>query len=397
MKSKRQELTSSLKATRGYDFGKWVGRKGEEKKHYTMPTSNATDTIMKALSAGADMGKLPERISKSSHQGKLSINVNGSGDKMKAQLVYASGGTETTIEFSDLMRTVGSSKSASNKGVKKIFLFAQIKINEQAFDMKSGSLYRTEVSFPLEELVENGMYSSSRAARRGFEKAMDVLKSISIKIRSKGEDINKEDIGVLNLYDGYAIKDGQCYIFLNGRVNWLPLLQYYSVLPGYSFKLSNKAFDLQSGITYLARQNAKQIRENGYFTIKMRNIQQRLDLPDENSTDKVGRDIIDKIEDAVKEINESAINYATETGADSFRIEIVTDQQKGIKSFLDNGYLKVYVNEDISNKFIEIEQKQKKIIEKKAERKQKIIDDAKTAAMQKKLEEESSLQDAEGL
>ena len=72
-----------------------------------------------------------------------------------------------------------------------------------------------------------------------------------------------------------------CYIQLETDFNREFLIQYFTFLSSYYFKLSNRASDLLYYIFYLARQNTKEIEERGYFTIGFRAIQHRLQLPSE--------------------------------------------------------------------------------------------------------------------
>jgi len=307
-----------------------------QERFYNMPTSGSSDLVMKALGAGSSIAALPDAQKKVSHSQSITVRESGK----KRQIVAKGNNTETIIEIGDIEKLIGS-----NKAAKKMFAFALIKMNEQAFDYKSGSLYHDEIGFSLQELVDMGYYSSTRAARRGFLQAMDTLTSLKLKaVVKRGKKsyttapTDADGEGILVMFTGAAVANNYCRVMLNYKVNWQPLFQYFTILPKFAFMLGNRPFDLLYTIFYLARQNSKQIKDKGYFTIGFRTIQQRLDLPNETDTKEPTKHIRQPIEDAIAAIEEQ---LAAAGQAQELIIEPVFDVRGNIREYLDNGYLKI--------------------------------------------------------
>lgn len=358
-------------------------RLSRQERFYNMPTSGSSDLVMKALGAGSNIAALPEANKRVSHNQEIIIRKSGK----KRQIVAKGQNTETIIEIGNIEKLMGS-----NKAAKKMFAFALIKMNEQAFDYKSGSLYRDKIGFSLQELVDIGYYSSTRAARRGFLTAMNTLTSLKLKaIVRKGKKsfatapakTPVDGEGILVMFTGAVVANNYCSVMLNYKVNWQPLFQYFTVLPKFAFMLGNKSFDMLYTIFYLARQNSKQIKENGYFTISFKSLQQRLELPDECKTLNPSRDIRQPIEDAVKDIEKQLKGQGAAT---ELTVTPVYDDRANIREYLDKGYLKIALKGSFAEPFIENSTKQTRAIEKHQKRQEEIVNKAVALKMSQQLE-----------
>ena len=139
----------------------------------------------------------------------------------KAQLLLRNQKGIVNIELADIEKI--EKVTGSNKAAKKLFVLSLIKANEQA--IHNGQLTKNYISFPLQELVDIGFYSSPQSARKGFRAGFDALKSVEIggKVQK-----NKKQKGVRVLFTGYDIDKGQCYVFFNPYINWSFLIQYYN-------------------------------------------------------------------------------------------------------------------------------------------------------------------------
>lgn len=351
-------------------------------RFYNLPTSSSSDWLLKALGAGSRLAALPDAQKRVSHSQSITIRASGN----KRQIIAKGNNTETIIEIGDMEKLIGS-----NKAAKKMFAFALIKMNEQAFDHKSGSLYHDEIGFSLQELVDIGYYSSIRAARRGFSTAMDTLTDLKLKAvvkigKKKATTTAPEDAdgaGILVMFTGATVENNFCKILLNYRVNWRPLFQYFTILPKFAFQLGNRSFDLLYTIFYLARQNSKQIKDKTYFDIGFRTIQQRLELPNEADTKEPTKHIRQPIEDAVAAIEDALAAAGT---AQDFTITPVFDVRGNIKEYLDNGYLRIALKGLYAEPFIEGSTRQQKTIERYQKRQEAIIDKAIAAKIAKKAE-----------
>lgn len=352
-----------------------------QERFYNMPTSSGSDLIMKTLGAGSNIAALPDSTKRVSNSQIITVRESGK----KRQIVSKGNNTETIIEIGDIEKLIGS-----NKAAKKMFAFALIKMNEQAFDYKSGSLYHDEIGFSLQELVDIGYYSSIRAARRGFLTAMDTLTDLKLKaVVKRGKKVtttapeDADGAGILVMFTGATVENNFCKVLLNYKVNWAPLFQYFTVLPKFAFQLGNKPFDLLYTIFYLARQNNKQIKDKGYFDIGFRTIQQRLELPNEADTKEPTKHIRQPIEDAVAAIEEQLAAAGT---AQELTITPVFDVRGNIREYLDNGYLRISLKGMYAEPFIEGSTKQQKAIEKCQKRQEAIVDKAIAAKIAKKAE-----------
>ena len=347
------------------------------KSFYSVPTSPATEGVLKVLGSGKNnLEQMPKMAKQVSHSKQIKVLQNG-----KKRLVTVKSNTSTvTLELADIEKLTGSNKTA-----KKLFIFNLIKMNEQAYS--GGTLRRNYMQFPLQELIGIGFYSTLRSARQGFNNGMDLLTSLKLKgSMKKGK---KELATALEvLFTGANIKNGVCTVFINERVNWAFIAAFYTILPHYSFKLSNKAFDLILYVFYLARQNLKQIEEKGCFNISLRAIQNQLQLPNEIGCLNPTRDIKKPVEDAIAEI----LKYGNST---EFSIQPVVDNNAPIAAYLDSGYIKITLKGNYANDFIALYKDRAKQIETAQKRKDTILEKAITINTAKKLEsEEASKKDA---
>ena len=161
------------------------------------------------------------------------------------------------------------------------------------------------------------------------------------------------------------------------------MLQYYTILPRYYFRLPNRASDLLYYICYLARQNTKKIAEQGYYTISTRAIQHRLFLPSEVNNINPQRTIKQPIKDA---INELMMEHSNRYGTTELRLELIYNEKGNITDFLENGYLKVRITGDFAEPFMAISRNTANRIEAAQKRQTSIVDRALVKNMTKKLQ-----------
>ena len=308
----------------------------------TIPTSPTTYAIMEILTFGPELDSLPTRKKRFSHGPKYEIKRSG-----PARLVLYKGVETVTLEITDI--TTLSKRSGP---AKKLITRTLEKANEQA--IYNGELVQDYVSFPLQELVDDGQFTNIRSARRGFEDASRALSSF------KGERRGKDDFALEVFFTGAKIKKGQCYLFLNPRIEWAKVAKYFTEMPSYYYALPDKASDLLFYVFYIARQRTEDIKEKGYFTISLRSIQGQLNLPDEKTNKNPQRDIKDPIESAVEKIEEKHRETFNDT---SLQFELLygdglpIPEGLQISEYLESGYLKVILNNDLAGHFIELAKK----------------------------------------
>lgn len=347
----------------------------EREDFYNMPDSTASNLILETLGAGAAIADLPARKRQVNHATTLEVYEDGQRRQVQLKTQKAS----VTIELADIDKLTGS-----NKPAKKLFVLALIKANEQA--IHEGQLTKNYVSFPLQELIDTGFYSTPQSARKGFNAGMDTLTSLKIKghiqqTKKKGSSIDALEV----LFTGARIERGQCTIFFNERISWSFIAQYFTILPRYYFRLPNRASDLLYYIFYLARQHTKDIEERGYFTISFRAIQHRLQLPSEVGNNNPDRTIKQPIEEAIEQIEDG---HSGLYGNEDFSLLPVYDEYAPIASFLDNGYLRVELKGSFAETFIAISKDTAKQIEAAQKRQARITEKAVAINTAKKLEAE---------
>lgn len=355
----------------------------QEQEYYNLPVSSHADMMYKVLGTGTELALLPEKAGLVSNTQQIEIFEN----RNRRKIVAKGHNTETIIEVSDLDKLIGSNKSA-----KKMLQLVLIKMNEQAYDYENG-LHSDFVTFNLQELVDIGYYSSIRAARRGYKDAMSILTDLKVQAKYKGKKNIEEATseGVVVLFPTAIVENNQCSIRITRDISWKPLMRFFTILPRFAFQLGNRAFDLLYTIFYLARQSTQAIKEKGYFDIGFRTIQQRLDLPNEKETPNPARDIKQRIEESINEIEQQA-KMAGHSGY--LKITPVYNNNAGIKEYLDKGYIRVELNDIFSHPFIEQGEHRERMITANRKRQQAIVDKAKAAAMQKKLEAEQETEQA---
>lgn len=341
-----------------------------------LPTSPASNLILEVLGSGKNLLELIHRKSLISKGTELSIDSDGE----QYSITSKTSSHNITIKIADINKLIGS-----NKAAKKMFVYTLIKANEQA--IFNGEVGRDYVSFPLSELIEIGFYKTPQSARKGFYAAMDAL--TDIKLNGEIQVTKKNKISVIGSHPiRYGIIDNnQCYVFLESSFNWRSLMQYFTILPRYYFKLSNRASDLLYYIFYIARQRTKDIKERGGFTISLRAIHGYLRLPNETGLNNPQRDIKQPIEDAIEQIeNEHNAMY----GNLDFSLLPVCDDSLSISDYLDNGYLKIELKGDFATNFIRFCKSTEKKIKDNKQKQERIAEKAIAIKLAKDKKQEHS-------
>ena len=331
---------------------------------FSMPSSAATYATMKILGAQGDLKEMAVRNNSAPSTHGLKIYYGEKGDSRK--LSFKRGGNEYIFEIDDI-----KTLSGYNKSVKKIFAYTLTKINQQAYS--DGLFKRGHVSFPLQELVDVGIYKKIRAARAGYDDAMKALTSIKlggkVKRGKKETKVTSGKAGIEVIFPGAHIENGICYVYLNERISWELIAAFYTRIPAFYFQLPSKAADLLFYIFYLARQNIEKIKEKGYFDINLRSIAQFLGLPRETEAKNPTDAIKNKIEEAIKDI-EAKLEESTEKGA--FTITPYYKERASITEYLDNGYIRVVLFGSYASYFVEIADKKTKGLEAARRKKERV-------------------------
>lgn len=346
----------------------------------TLPSGQVTALLLDIL--GGDLGQIADRKTKYNRHGQLLVQENG--DKRKVS--YTAGQNTVTLQVDDFQKITGT-----NVQTKKLLIRILIRANEQA--IHNGELTRNFVEFPLREMVGRGQYKNLDTARQGFFSGMDVITSLKASGKvTKGKNVLQS--GKLEvLYTGADVTNATCIVYLNERINWGVIAPFFTLLPDYYFELPGRAADLLEYIFYLARQkqNLRKIAEQGYFTIGYRAIQNKLNLPNEDTIRNTKRDIKDAIESAIEAIEERYAHYAPpllEGEEPSFSLLPLGDYDAPIKEYLDDGRLKVSLKGDYAQRFIEISERTAAKLEAARKRQERIEDRARSINLAKSQEAE---------
>ena len=307
-------------------------------EYFLIPNNKIVSIFIKILSNLHALPKLIERENASHRDGtRWELEYEGQYSLLRISKPDLS---DIKINISHLWKS-SSSQSVLNS-TKKMLFFLLVKINQQC--QHKGSRLRDEVTFHLQELVDCGLYASVKSARKGFLATKEVLSAIQVMGYDKvdGGD-RKKTVGIsspLCPFTDFSVSRNLCSVTVNPAMDVAFFCQSYAIVPKEVFSLSNRGFTLLWYMCFLARQNWKELKEKGCFSVRTHTIQALLALPEEESNKDVKRTIKQPVEDAIQEIMDAS-NGTVE-------IEIVK-QGTSIKEFLKQGCLKI----KLSNSFIE--------------------------------------------
>lgn len=238
-----------------------------------------------------------------------------------------------------------------HKSLEKILSFIIQKANQAHFQNK--------ITFSYQELVDLGIYSRVNNAKMLLNDVISQVERIRIAGRFYigGKDYFQDR---QYLFTGDKKLKDCVEVQLNSEFDFEFIAPQFTLLPRFAYALNNKAFSLMGYIFYIARQRGDDIRKNGYFTIKLDTIRERLCLPSiENVQGRKYREkIIEPIERAIEEIEERA--KGTNEARDlNFTIEFCTNDAS-IQEWL-NGHIKIGLKRSFAEKFIDISKKKEKI------------------------------------
>ena len=298
--------------------------------NFSIPNNKIVSILVKIFSNLYELIRLIEREN-ASHRDGTQWELESVGNHTLLR-ISKSDLSDIRINIS-LLWNATSSQSVLNS-TKKMLLFLLVKMNQQC--QHKGTRLRDDITFPLQELVDCGLYASIKSARKGFLAAAKVLSAIQVMGYDKvdGGD-RKKTVGIsspLCPFTDFSVSRNLCSVTVNPAMDVAFFCQSYAIIPKEIFGLSNRAFTLLWYLCFLARQNIRKLVADGYFTLNIRTIQALLSLPEEEGNKDVKRTIKQPVEDAAQEIME-ATNGTME-------IEIVK-QGTSIKEYLKQGYLKI--------------------------------------------------------
>ena len=349
--NKKKILQQALEEYRAKHFNYYGGN---------IPSGRATDTFMGLMSSSGNLEEYQKRKRQYNHGVNDKYRISKSSGKAE----YISEGPKDIVKIGniDIAPLVGS-----NKGAQKMFMFALGKINEQA--VHNNELFKDTVCFPLQELVDIGMYTNIRSARTGFKTASQALTGVTF---TRDQKRSKEEWNDGVLFANFKILNNQCQILINKELTWQVIAQGYMQLPAYYYTPSSRASTLLYYVFYLARQNTNELKEKGSFSISFNAIHARLNLPMEGDTDNPKRDIKEDLLSAVEEILDSHEKFCGQTSKNPDEFDLIPHYQEGSISDFLKGSLEVKLTGEIAGPFTEFRKRSDMKIERKAEQRKQL-------------------------
>ena len=314
----------------------------EAAPYFDTPSSPTIDLLQKSISNSKHLTLLADRQKDISHNARKQIELFQAADNssIKIKQMTEDYTTEITFRFSDIEKGLP-------QPAKKLFRFIATKINQQAFSNRT--LRRDYVEFPLQELVDEELYGSLDSARKGFKIGMKSLMTILVegsRTEGRGNRQTNYQWALGDMFRKAFIDNNTCRVQLETENNWNFIISQYEIMPNYSYKLSNRCYDLTEAIFYLARINCREIARTGQFNISFKVIQQRLALPE--TTANPGRDSKKPLKDAIRGLNDR------ERDESGFRIETVCDESLSPHDWIESGFITVHFGEDYLEKYRDI-------------------------------------------
>lgn len=303
----------------------------------SIPNGDSLNLLYRVISASKG-GRMVQTSTKNRHE---KIKTLQNGDSYRFIRENKQSGSTVIIEINQADKYL----KQTGKTFTKVLLFTLQKMTAQNFPL--------EVNFPLQELVDLGMYSTTSNASRAVRDFFNQQKNTTLSgIVKKGKRAVKEEGGVLFYH--YRVDRGYVTLSVNENFNMEFIAPYFTVFPRFAYALSNNAFSLVRYIFFIARQNTQDIKDKGSFTISMEAVRENLGLPpiDEVKNRKYRQFIIEPIEKAIEEV-ETALEGVPEAKEYGFTITPHGTNTAKIREWL-NGYLVIGLKGDFAETFIRI-------------------------------------------
>lgn len=318
-----------------YEFIEWV-RHFQEMEEKSRPYFMVPSTPLTKLAK--QIVNNPTRI-QSTRKGRIQRKDLQLTDS--SILIYSGNGQQLTIELANIKNLF----SGKIRNGAKVLTFLCEKMN--------GQNYAETTFFSLQELVDNGIYKNKNTAYKGLKTNLDTLAAVSIE-------------GVIVKYEGKKEKEvrhRKAHLVAERDISWNicsvtfpPIMRegmkFITILPRWSYTLSDTAFMLLDYIYTLARQRSIKVKNDGFFTLSLEAVRAHLGLPSiEEAGKDPGKRIKNIIEGALEEIEiardqADSISSNEDHNIKSLLITPIFDYgTDSVKEYL-KGYLKVELDEE---------------------------------------------------
>ena len=313
----------------------------------TIPSGEAVHILNYVMAHSDDLAAVPARKFLYNHTQNITVRrARGT-----TYIDVTTGENKITIGVDD----IGGAIKTRGKAAQRILNLILQSAAHTCID-DNGQLFQQEARIPIKNLVGPGMYKTRQSAEKALKKITPQLAGIVTTSYGRGSTHSRP------FFIGIDSDASEIRARINPEIAWGDVLKYYTYIPDYYRTLPPTAASLFFYIFLRARQNAKAIKERGYFTIGYRAIWDWLGLPDDTATKNPGRDIKDPIDTAIEQIEEAQRQRGINApdGNPGFTLEPTVDDDLPITQYLDTGYLKVGLKGEYSEHFSELATKTRK-------------------------------------
>ncbi len=342
----------------------------KRKRLLSIPNQN-TGFLYNAQTNSSNLDLFKTRANKNS-KGKAQYLVNNTN----TAIIKQTADTDITLDL-------GGKISRPTKNI-SLYIFHKLGLQNITADLFEDLF----IEFPLNDLVDIGMYKNINNARQGFYKAINELTKIRLKasvtVGKSKDKKNATEKGISVMFTNAFLSRGTCIISLNQAIKWhIFALQSYALIPKTYWSLPANSQDLFYNIFSRARQEKSNTKDNSIcFNMSFRYIQEILNLPEEMTAKNPKRDIIEPILKAIEDCQ-----TREDAQKENFMLEPIYSRNGNIKDFLD-GYLQVTLKDFYVKKIIEIANKQTQIIEKNIAKTERVKEQAQARLLADKIKKE---------
>ena len=188
---------------------------------------------------------------------------------------------------------------AGHQAGRKLFGFLRMKLNQGI--VIDSELVQDELTFPLQELVDAGLYSAVSAARRGFNAAMPALLALKMRFELQHRKSPNPQEEPVCPFVSASIENGICKIKLEEDFNWSTFFAFYAPTPKWVFSLKLPAQTLALYLHEIARQHTDKVEKGETITVKLETLRCKLCLSDGTNWNGC-RDVLGGVTRAVEAI-----------------------------------------------------------------------------------------------
>lgn len=256
-----------------------------------MPFSPGTQLIDDILMAGS-FGRIQTMCSR--RKKYLGCTPDLSRNDNELRLSMEKNGNTSVVHIVDL-----KALEAGHQAGRKLFGFLRMKLNQGI--VIDGELVQDELTFPLQELVDAGLYSAVTSARRGFNAGMPAILSLKMRFDLQCRKSAHPQEELLCPFVSASIENGICRIKLEEDFDWNIFFAFYAPTPKWIFSLKLPAQALALYLHEIARQHTDNVEKGETITVKLETLRCKLCLSEGTNWNGC-RDVLGAVTRAVEAI-----------------------------------------------------------------------------------------------